>query len=82
MPAATRFISSDILESNFTENAGVMKKPRHDTICMGKLDNYRANRTALKVCIRKHFYFKALSTKLRGVVYLRAPAPVATFSLE
>lgn len=60
----------------------MMKKPRHDTICMERLDNYRANRTVLEVCIRKHFYVKALSTKLRGVVCLRAPAPEETFSLE
>ena len=60
----------------------MMKKPRHDTICMERLDNYRANRTVSKVGIRKYFYVKALSTKLRAVVCLRAPAPVATFSLE
>ena len=82
MPAAARFVSSDILESNFTENAGVMKKPRHDTICMGRLDNYRANRTVSKVGIQKYSYVKAFSTWPRGVSRLRAPTPEETFSLE
>ena len=67
--------TSDTLESNSTENAGVMRKLRHVTICTGRWVDFRANRTALKVSIDPftlvNYTYLRSSTKLVETLYLR-----------